>query len=682
MDLKEIKGIGPKRALLFKQAGINKVEDLVLDLPIRYEDHSRILPLDRLNELEKGEKVTVHARLIKTSKPYFFGRNRSVFRATFTDGQSKIQASFFNQPYLSSSLHLNTSYYLYGSFDLEKNSFINPKMVRESDQKKLKNFLCIQPIYSLSQGLSQNMRVRASRQALQILDLKQFEILDDNFKKDPRIRPIDWILNELHFPSSMESLREANLQIAIRRALFSIVLKKKILEERKSRKSPNIRKLSIAEFFKAIPFSLTENQLRALDEILEDLTSPAPMNRLLQGDVGSGKTVIAFAAAYLVMKNGYQVALMAPTEVLAKQHGKKAQQLFKKLSMPVYLLTGSTPLDQQKRVMERALNSSPAFFIGTHSLFQDRIQFSNLALVITDEQHRFGVRQRSKLQDKAKFLNALVLSATPIPRTLNLVAYGDLDLTRLKGRPPGRKDIHSYVVGPAYEKRIFAFIEKLSKRGEKCYFICPAIEKNEDSDYAYYSVEALRKRAEEYFQGRLKIESLSGKVSGEEKEKIMEDFAYGSTDLLIATTVIEVGVDVPQATLMVVGASERFGLSQLHQLRGRVGRGEKDSYCIFILYNPSKASINRLKFLANSQDGFEIARKDLAIRGAGIRFGVSQHGFGLWDKEGEREKIKEARKEAEKILDRVYQNDLTRVEEPFKSYLENFMKTKGEIILN
>ncbi len=682
MKLTEIKGIGPQRALLFKRAGIQQIEDLIFDLPLRYEDRSRILSIESIKDLNQGERVTLHACLEKLSRVRFLGKGRSFQRAFFADSTGKIQVSFYNQPYLSSSLHPGESYYLYGPWDPEKNTLMNPKMVREKDPEKMKNFFGIQPVYSLTQGLSQNLRVKAAREALKLVDLNQFEILDSNLINDPKMMTLDQILPQLHFPSSMGNLREASLQMDIRRALLAIVLRKRILEDREKENGFSIQRLPMDDFLNGLAFSLTPSQNQALEEIISDLASPRPMNRLLQGDVGSGKTVIAFAAAYLALKNGYQAAFMAPTEVLASQHAKKAEALFHSLGYPVTLLTGSSSLIDQNQAILKAKDPRPRLFIGTHSLFQDRMVFSNLALVITDEQHRFGVRQRSKFQEKAKVPNTLVLSATPIPRTLQLVSYGDLDLTRLWGRPPGRKPIESFIVGRSYEKRIFAFIEKHKEMGEKAYFVCPLIEKNEDSDYGAYSVMELAKRAEKYFQGRLNIGILTGRIKGSAKERIMDDFAHGPIDLIISTTVIEVGVDVPQATIMVVGGAERFGLSQLHQLRGRVGRGERDSYCIFILHQPSKEAEERLKFLAGTEDGFEIAQKDLDLRGGGRRFGSSQHGFGLWGDQEEKERVKEANREAEKILERVYQNDLTRISDPFKSYVDHFIESKGEIVLN
>lgn len=682
MEITQIKGIGPKRALLFNNAGIHQVEDLVLDLPLRYEDRSRLLSLEQLKEGGSKEKATVHARLDFLSRVRFFGKNRSFQRALFSDPSGSVAVFFYNQPYLSSTLHVGSSYYLFGSYYPEKEAIMNPRLVKETDQEKREEFFTIQPIYSLPGGLSQPLRIKAAKEALKMVDLNQFEIIDQNVKKDPIIKEMDWILSQLHFPSSMSALREANLQMDIRRALISYVLRKKIQEDRSCQEGYLIKKRPMDEFLLALPFSFTPGQKAALHEILSDLTAKRPMNRLLQGDVGSGKTAIAFGAAYLTLKNGYQVAMMAPTEILAAQHEKKASLLFQKLGYPVTLLTGSSSKKQQEEALIQAKDPRPRLFIGTHSLFQDRMTYAHLGLVITDEQHRFGVRARSKLQKKAKILNTLVLSATPIPRTLQLVSYGDLDLTRLRDRPPGRKPIQSYVVGRSYENRIFAFIEKHQKMGEKAYFICPLIEKNENSKEQAYSIEEVMGRAEKYFQGRIKIARLTGRIKGEEKEKLMEDFSEGSTDLLISTTVVEVGVDVKEATIMVVGGAERFGLSQLHQIRGRVGRGERPSYCIFILNQPTKEATERLKFLAGTEDGFEIAQKDLSLRGGGRRFGTSQHGFSLWGGEEEKERKKEAQREAERILDQVYQNDLTKIQNPFKKYIDEFLSHEGDIALN
>lgn len=626
MKITALKGIGPKRALLFQQLGLNTVEDLLWDFPLRYEDRSRVYEVEELSDLEDKRDLVVKVRLTSLGRLIRLKGRQSIQRAVFSDETASLSVVFHNQPYLGRNLHCGDSFFLYGTYDPERNQMANPAMANLKNKDQLASFLGIRPVYRLCAGLSQAVRVRAARQALELTENEALDLFPPVLFSSGSLEDIHQALEEIHFPSSKESLNRALRSLGLRLAMVELLVKSMVKALRQEAQSPTILARPLKSFLDILPFELTTGQKEALEEMVKDLLSPQPANRLLQGDVGSGKTVLAFALAYLTYQNGYQSALMAPTEVLARQHYEKAHKILAPFKIPIYLLTGSSDKTDRLRVEAAAKSGEPGLYIGTHTLFQDQLVFSSLALVITDEQHRFGVKQRSRLQEKALIPNSFVLSATPIPRTLELVRMGELDLTRLKGRPPGRQKIDSFVLDRRYEERIFAFAERLAGEGGQTYFICPRIEGGED-DLSRWSVEEVYERANHYLGSRVRVGALTGPMSSDEKDRVMSDFATGITPILVSTTVIEVGVDVPQARLMVIFCAERFGLSQLHQLRGRVGRGQGKSYAVFLCHKPSKTALGRLQFLADNDDGLEIAKKDLALRGGGDPYGESQHGF-------------------------------------------------------
>ena len=646
MELTELKGIGPKKASLFHRLGIYTCNDLVFDLPYRYEDRSR---LDRIEDIKDGELCLIKAKIISKGRLIRLKGRRSIQDAVFTDETGRVKVTWHNQPYLNTSIRPGQEYYLYGIYDGEKDRIPDPQMVRADDREKLKNFLGIIPVYPLTKGLSQNIRKNAIRSAMESLNPDEFNIYKGilDFKGD--FGGYADLLMEMHFPTSFDRLKAACKYYSLAEAINDVLTSSYIKHCRNEEMGPIIKAYPMADFFKSLDFELTPGQGRALDELMEDLLNPKASNRLLQGDVGSGKTVLAFAMAYMTMLNGFQVAMMAPTEVLASQHAKKAEKLFKSLGYDVYTVQGSDSVKKRSETQELAKNGKVGLFIGTHALISDGLGFSNLGLVITDEQHRFGVGQRAKLLSKSIYPNSLVLSATPIPRTLKLVSTGQLDLTRLKDKPLGRKKIETYLVNGKYEKRIYDFIEKKSKENLLSYLVCPRIEKGY-GDLSYWSVDEVFSRCIKYFGTGVKVGKLTGPMSSEEKEEVISRFADGKLDLIIATSLIEVGIDVSRACIMVIVGAENFGLAQLHQLRGRVGRGSDQSYCILLSDSSSKASKERLRFLENCDDGFDIAVKDLELRGGGDIYGFEQHGFNPGTLDPFNKNSIELKNEAKKIL--------------------------------
>lgn len=700
VDLSVLKGVGPKRADLFHQLGIFTVQDLLEDLPRAYEDRGHVRPVAAL---EDGVYQTVRVSLQSLGGLAWLPGKRTIQQGTFVDPSGTLKVRWHNQPYLARNLRIGDSFYLYGRYRGDQGVMDDPKMAKFTPDPELEpaaeprsatqagsatesgaatkagneaevraNFLALQPIYALTAGLKNPFRLRLVRQAF----AEGYGVRD---WLDPALIPTlgsyTETLYHLHCPDSQADIDQQLEKLEARRALDQVLIREELGRLRKNQIAQALDRQAMDPYYQALPFAMTPSQRQATEEILADLWSPLPMNRLLQGDVGSGKTAVALAAAYQVLANGYQVAFMAPTEILASQHADKSRRLFGPLGFPVYLLTGSSKGESRRELKAAAESGQPALFIGTHALFADRLHFSHLALTITDEQHRFGVEQRGALQIKAQINNQLVLSATPIPRTLALVHYGDLDLSRITGQPAGRQSRDTFVVDQRYEQRVYRYLGKKALAGEQAYVVCPRIEEGE-TDLAVWSLERVQDKLSRFLaqdldrpviiydeagQGRrlepetggqggargqwsglgaglgagpasdrprpIRLGLLTGGMAAEAKEGVMAAFAAGQVDILLATSVIEVGIDVANATTMLVLAADRFGLAQLHQLRGRVGRGEKKSICIFLAHSPSKAALDRLKFLEQTEDGLAIAEKDLALRGAGDRYGTQQHGL-------------------------------------------------------
>ncbi len=540
------------------------------------------------------------------------------------DSTGRLNVTFFNSRFAAQQLEYGREYIFYGavSGDFIGYSMTNP--VFEAPESQPVTTRRILPIYPLTAGLTNAALLRLVQQALAVCGLPE-EILPAEVREKYGILPAERAYFAIHEPNSM-----AEAELAKKRMIFEeffvfsagLALMR---AARKEKKTEPYTDFDMAPFYDSLPFTLTGAQSRAVGEILEDFRRGIPMNRLVQGDVGSGKTMVAAAAAYCAARNSAQTALMAPTEILAEQHFASLSALFVPLGVSVALLTGSMTGKQKKDVRERIAAGEVQVVIGTHALLSESTRFEHLWLVITDEQHRFGVGQRSRLSAKGEDPHLLVMSATPIPRTLALILYGDLDVSILDELPPGREPVDTFLVGESYRPRINAFIRKQVAEGHQCFVVCPAVEENEELGIKAASVWA--ETLQQTVFPDLRIALLHGQMKGAEKEAAMASFARGEADVMVATTVIEVGVDVPNATLMVIEDADRFGLSQLHQLRGRVGRGKAKSYCILTTHNRNPETLQRLKALCKTTDGFKIAEEDLRLRGPGDFFGSRQSGL-------------------------------------------------------
>ncbi len=616
-----LKGVGAARAKLFAQLNIFTLEDLICHFPRGYEDRTRLCTID---QLEVDKPACFKAMVMNTPRTNHIRKGLDLTRVQVADHTARIQLTFFNNKYAAQQLCYGGEYIFYGALtgDFIGYSMTNPVFEALTSQPVMTRRVL--PIYPLTAGLSNAVMAKAVQQALALCDPPQ-EILPEPVRREYGILSADRAYQAIHMPQSM-----AEAELAKRRLIFEeffvfsagLALMRASRAEKKTAPLPPV---DMEAFYSALPFALTGAQQRAIHSICEDLASGVPMNRLVQGDVGSGKTMVAAAAAYYVGINRRQTALMAPTEILAEQHYRSLSKLFAPLGIPVGLLTGSMTAKQKKQVRAAIEAGELSLVIGTHALLTDATVFSDLALVIADEQHRFGVAQRAKLSAKGEDPHLLVMSATPIPRTLALLLYGDLEVSVVGELPPGREPVDTFLVGESYRARINAFIRKQVREGHQCFVVCPAVEETEDMGIKAATVWA--ETLEKTVFPDLRIALLHGQMKGSEKEEVMTSFARGEADVLVATTVIEVGVDVPNATLMVIEDADRFGLSQLHQLRGRVGRGGNKSYCILTSHNRNPETLQRLKALCKTTDGFQIAQEDLQLRGPGDFFGQRQSGL-------------------------------------------------------
>ena len=616
-----LKGIGPTKAKQFAQLNIFTLRDLICHFPRGYEDRTKLLTIDKL---EVDTPACFKAMVMNTPRTNHIRKGLDLTRVQIADHTARLTVTFFNNKFAAEQLQYGKEYIFYGmvSGDFIGYNMTNPVFEALDSQPVVTRRVL--PIYPLTAGLSNAAMLKAVRQALAICDVPE-EIIPESVRREYGILPADRAYYAIHEPQSM-----AEAELAKRRLIFEefFVFSAGLALMRASgtqKKTEPFTKLDMQPFYGALPFSLTLAQRRAIDEILLDLSSGAPMNRLVQGDVGSGKTMVAAAAAYCTVQNRRQVALMAPTEILAEQHYQSLGKFFAPMGIRTALLTGSMTVKQKREVREAIAAGQIDFAIGTHALLSEATVFADLGLVITDEQHRFGVSQRSKLSAKGSDPHLLVMSATPIPRTLALLMYGDLEVSIINELPPGRESVDSFLVNESYRARINAFIRKQVQEGHQCFVVCPAVEENEDLGIKAATVwaETLQKTV---FPD-LRIALLHGQMKGGEKEEAMASFSRGEADVMVATTVIEVGVDVPNATLMVIEDADRFGLSQLHQLRGRVGRGSSKSYCILTSHNKNPDTLQRMKAFCKTTDGFKIAEEDLKMRGPGDFFGSRQSGL-------------------------------------------------------
>ncbi len=616
-----LKGVGEVRSKQLAQLNIFTLRDLICHFPRGYEDRTKLVPIEKL---EPDVPACFRAMVMNTPRTSHIRNGLDLTKVQLADTTGRLNVTFFNNRFAAQQLEYGREYIFYGavSGDFIGYSMTNP--VFETPESQPVTTRRILPIYPLTAGLTNAALLRLVQQALAVCDPPE-EILPDEVREKYGILPAERAYFAIHEPNSMAEAELAKKRMIFEEFFVFSAGLSLMRAARKEKKTEPYTDFDMAPFYNRLPFSLTGAQNRAVGEILEDFRRGVPMNRLVQGDVGSGKTMVAAAAAYCAARNGRQTALMAPTEILAEQHFASLSALFAPLGVSAALLTGSMTGKQKKDVRERIAAGEVQVVIGTHALLSESTRFDNLGLVITDEQHRFGVGQRSRLSAKGEDPHLLVMSATPIPRTLALILYGDLDVSVLDELPPGREPVDTFLVGESYRPRINAFIRKQVSEGHQCFVVCPAVEENEELGIKAASVWA--DTLQQTVFPDLRIALLHGQMKGAEKEAAMASFARGEADVMVATTVIEVGVDVPNATLMVIEDADRFGLSQLHQLRGRVGRGKAKSYCILTTHNRNPETLQRLKALCKTTDGFKIAEEDLRLRGPGDFFGFRQSGL-------------------------------------------------------
>lgn len=615
-DIQYIKGVGEKRARFFNKLGIYTVDDLIHYYPRKYQDWSKTVAV---SDAPTDEPAFIRATMITPVKESMIRKGMTLYKCNFSDGSNVIHVTLFNNKYLAKSLRTFDEYVLYGKVE---RSFTSASMSAPIIEP-VATAVGIHPIYSATPNLNSRAISKVMAAALDKID--EFdETLDESIMKKYGLCSLDFAIRQIHFPDCEENIQTARKRL-IFEELLTLQLGLMLLKTKKSTKNNiPISRDCTAEFYNLLPFEPTRAQKRAVADCIKDMQSEKAMNRLIQGDVGSGKTAVAAAVMYTVAKNGYQSAMMAPTEILAHQHHESLSKLFESTGLTVELLTGSTKAKDKKEIKRRLIDGEINIIVGTHALIQNDVEFKSLGLVVTDEQHRFGVEQRTNLAMKGDDPHLLVMSATPIPRTLALIIYGDLSISILDELPPGRQQIRTDVVNSGYHQRIYKFIKKAIADGHQAYIVCSLVEESESelipaTEYA----EGLKNNV--FSDYRLGL--LHGKMKPKDKDKIMDEFARGEVDILVSTTVVEVGVDVPNATIMVIENADRFGLSQLHQLRGRVGRGSDQSYCILVSDSKSDAAKERLKLMKSTSDGFKIADYDLKTRGPGDFFGKRQHGL-------------------------------------------------------
>ena len=616
-----LKGIGPARAKQFETLNIFTLRDLLCHFPRGYEDRTRLVPIEKL---EPDVPACFKAMVMNAPRTAHIRKGLDLTKVQVADSTGRLTLTFFNAKYVSDQLQYGREYIFYGavSGDFIGYNMTNP--VFETLDSAPVTTRRILPVYPLTAGLSNAVMLRTVRQAMAVCDAPQ-EIIPESIRQEYGILPADRAYAAIHEPNSMAEAELAKKRMIFEEFfVFSAGLSLMRAARAEKRTEP-YADTDLRDFYGALPFTLTNAQQRAVEEIVRDFRVGKPMNRLVQGDVGSGKTMVAAAAAFCAVRNGFQAALMAPTEILAEQHYASLNRLFAPMGISVGLLTGSMSVKEKRILREKIAGGEISFAVGTHALLTDATKFQNLGLVITDEQHRFGVAQRAKLSEKGQDVHLLVMSATPIPRTLALLMYGDLEVSILDELPPGREAVDTFLVGESYRPRINAFIRKQVAEGHQCFVVCPAVEENEELGLKAATVWA--ETLEKTVFPDLRIALLHGQMKAPEKEAAMASFARGEADVMVATTVIEVGVDVPNATLMVIEDADRFGLSQLHQLRGRVGRGKAKSYCILTTRNRNPETVKRLKALCATTDGFKIAEEDLKLRGPGDFFGSRQSGL-------------------------------------------------------
>lgn len=623
--LQYLKGVGEARAALFKRLEIITVGDAITHFPRDYEDRSR---MKKLAELQDGEQCSFEGMIaskIVESRPR---KGLLVSRTSIRDDTGLINATWFNQPYLKNNMKTGDRFIFYGTVTRKRTfEVLNPVYEKTNEEKGPVNTCRIVPVYPATGRLTQNVIRSVIRSSLEYAGDGMPEVLPQWILEKYSLEGVKYSINNIHYPESDKAFLKARERLVFEELLLlQIALLNQKMAADTTEKGIRFQRGSEAhDFMASLPFKLTNAQLRVFSEIERDMESGRVMNRLVQGDVGSGKTIVAVLALIKAVKSGYQGAFMVPTEILAEQHYRSIAPLLETIGVRVALLTGSTGAKASKEILESVRDGSADIVIGTHALLEEKVIFKRLGLVVTDEQHRFGVRQRAVLSRKGENPDMIVMTATPIPRTLALILYGDLDISIIDELPPGRKKIETYAVDAGMRERINKFIRKQVSEGRQVYIVCPLVDES-DAVEAKSAANHAEELAQKVFCD-LRVALIHGKMKAHEKEAAMAGFVAGETDILVSTTVIEVGVNVPNATLMVVENAERFGLAQLHQLRGRVGRGEHQSYCVLFNESRSEVARERMKVMEKTADGFVISEKDLELRGPGDFFGTRQHGI-------------------------------------------------------
>ena len=621
-DVKYVKGVGPNRIQLLNKLKIYTLKDLITYYPRDYEDRSNP---QNICDCEDGTEVLIEAMPISKITEYRKGK-MIISRLIVRDQTGTCYITWYNQGYLKNRFIPMKFYRFFGKVSKKGNRLeMNSPVFDEIEQTK--NTGKIIPIYPLTYELKQSTLRRIIENGLAEVDGKLEETLPEYILKENNLLDINTAINRIHFPIDFSDYNKSRDRLVFEELLTTqlALLKLKNNYEREKNGIEFSKEVKMSDVINILPFKLTKAQLRVLEEIDNDMESQRPMNRLLQGDVGSGKTVVAMISAYKAVKSGYQAAIMAPTAILASQHLEGFQSILSQFGIRCELLISSITKKKKTEILEKLQNGEIDILIGTHALLEENVVFKNLGLVVTDEQHRFGVKQRATIATKGKNPDTIAMSATPIPRTLALILYGDLDISIIDELPPNRKKIETFAVRKGMTERVNQFIRKQIDAGRQAYIVCPLVEENEE--LGLKSVIELEEKYKNETFSNYKVAYLHGKMKAKEKDEIMEKFKNGEIQILIATTVIEVGVNVPNASIMVVENAERFGLAQLHQLRGRVGRGEYQSYCILKFDGNSETIRQRMKVMCDTNDGFIISEKDLELRGSGDFFGTEQHGI-------------------------------------------------------
>ena len=623
-DIRYIKGVGEQRAKALEKLGIRTLRDVISNFPRAYEDRRQLFSIE---DAPLDIPVCIKAMIASPPAGTFVRRGMELLKARAVDESGSVDITWFNQNYLKNQLHPGETYVFYGrvSGSGRRRTMTNPLFESAAHQGAVTGRIL--PVYRLTHGISQKLMHQTVRQALDACAGEVQEILPDALCRKYQLARAPFAYENIHFPRDEQALDQARQRLVFEELYVLAAALGQMRSRRTNREGIRFSPVPMESFWSALTFSPTGAQKRAVEEAIADMTSGRPMNRLLQGDVGSGKTLVAAALIWQTVKNGHQAAFMAPTEILAEQHFQNLSQMLEPYDIRVVKLTGSMTAAQKRKTNELLALGMAHVAVGTHALISGNVTFDRLGLVVTDEQHRFGVAQRSALTDKGQSPHVLVMSATPIPRTLALIIYGDLDISVLDELPPGRQKVDTFAVNEDMRLRIRNFVRRLVGEGRQVFWVCPMVEENEELPQNLKSAQEYAKELQNEVFPDLQVACIHGRMKAKEKDAVMTGFAAGDYDILVSTTVIEVGVDVPNAALMIVENADRFGLSQLHQLRGRVGRGQHKSYCVLFSDSKTEEAKARLKIMTQTNDGFVISQEDLRLRGPGDFFGSRQHGL-------------------------------------------------------